>query len=144
MIRTISKSDILKIQTIVPISMQNIDCINSAIYLDDMGNIKALVLTQEQELIDAFPNRSFPRTRQCRSAFAFYKKGNNHKIVFLYKADRNGYAINETFDFLLNKQTQGRDWWWLDESTLLNCKDEINKIQCLLCKVNNTSIYYTT
>lgn len=144
MIRIITQSDLLVIQSIVSFPLGDIDISNSAINFDDNGNIKAVVLTKEEKLINTFPRNHFPKTKQTRSgAFDSYTKENNHKIVFLYKADRNGDAISATFYYLINKYLpRGEHWWWLDKNAPSILDDEFNKIKVLLCPIEKTDIYY--
>lgn len=143
MIRLIEPTDIEKIQSLTELNLNEIDIQNSAIDLDDNGTIKSIILARSKPLISVFPKSRFPNTRQCRNGMAFYKHENNHQIVFLYKADRNGRSISATFSFLLNMYGQrGIHWWWVDKN-IFNSDKEFTKIRAYLCPINNTPYYYT-
>lgn len=140
MIRLIEPTDLEKNQSFTELDLSEIDIQNSAIDIDDNGTIKSIVLTKQKPLISVFPKKRFPK--RCRSEMAFHKEENNHEIVFLYKADRNGKSIGATYSFLVNMYGQrGIHWWWVDKSAL-NSDKELNKIRAQLYPINNTPYYY--
>lgn len=141
MIRNIEIGDFELLKRFVSLTAEDVDMDHSAINFDDDGNIKAIVLTNSMPLIDSFPNHKFPRTRQCKSYFDNYKREKNHQIIFLYRADRNGFGLSATFTFLKNQNTpKGFDLWWVDAESELITKENLNKL-CGLIHINNTSKY---
>ena len=66
MIRTVNQSDIFLVQHLTSIKLSNIDFDNSAISIGENGIVNACVLSIKEELINVFPKKSFPNTRQIR------------------------------------------------------------------------------
>ena len=143
MIRFLKENDWTKVQRITLHQFHNIDLSYSAIDINEEGKIMSMVLTSPKPLINAFPAHSFPKTKQCKNAFAHYSEENNHQIVFLYKFDKNGKSLSNTFYFLLNSiNPRGNHWWWCNKDELKSDK-EFNKIKALLCPINNTKYFYS-
>ena len=115
MIRNVEIGDFELLKRFVDLTAEDVDMAHSAINFDDDGNVKAIVLTNSMPLIDSFPNHKFPRTRQCKSYFVNYKREKNHQIIYLYRSDKNGYALCDTLWFLQEQlNPRGFDLWWID------------------------------
>ena len=143
MIRFLEENDLKGVQLIAQFQLNEIDLDYSAIDIDENGHITSMILTSAKALIKVFPDSKFPHTRQCKVAFPSYNENNNHKIVFLYKTDKNGKSLSDTFYFLLNKiKPRGNHWWWLNKEDL-NLDSEFNKIRPLLCPIDNTPYFYS-
>ena len=144
MIRNIEEKDMSLINELTTIVRYDIDFAHSAINFDENGKLKALVLTSEKPLIEALPRQRFPRIGHHKvNQITNYKKEKNHKILFLYRTERNGRALASTLQWLQFQQTpRGSDLWWLDGESPYITKNNLNKISGIMFLIKKTTMYY--
>ena len=143
MIRNVEEKDMRLIMELTEVPRYDVEFCHSAINFDENGNLKAIILTSDKALIDSFPKKRFPRNKWFEYLqWCGYKKENNHQIIYLYRSDRNGYALNATLMWLVEQISPNHtDLWWTDSDSAFITKDNLNKI-CLFPIPNTTKYFF--
>ena len=118
------------------------DLDSSALTIADNGILLSVVLTRINPIVDTFPNRRFPKSRHNYWLRLDYTEKNNHQVAYLYRFERNGFAIRETMKYLMDDDMVLKHHFWWINSNDKYVRNNFTKVCSFFLPIRGSNKYY--